>query len=179
MGSQCASATSHHCLDDQDNCPYLSTAEELTEFVKDNLAEGGVFYTAALPLCYTEVKPDPARHDEHFYAPLPSVFQTPAGLLTIRNVQKVITAASAITSLSESGLDLARLTHIAIRRTPQDLTGLGRISGLVTTGDYCKEIELRFQGAPPPLYDLSLIKLKSTGIIRSDAPGTTPQGSTS
>ena len=90
-------------------------------------------------------------------------------MLTIRNVHKDITAASAITALSESGLDLARLTHIAIRRTPQDLTGLGRIPGLVTTGDYCMEIELRFQGAPPSLYDLTLIKLKSTGIIRSDA----------
>ena len=160
----------HHCVDSQGNCPYLGTAEELTEFVIENLAEGGVFYAAGLPLCYTEVKPDPERHEEPFYSPLPPVFQTPAGLLSIRNVHKDITADSAITTLEESGLDLSRLTHIAIRRTPQDLAGLGRIPGLVATGDYCMEIELRFQGPPPPLYDLSLTKLKNKGIIRSEAP---------
>ena len=160
----------HHCLDGQGNCPYLGTIEELTEFVRDNLAEGGIFYAAGLPLCYTEVKPDPDRHDEPFYAPLPSVFQSPAGLLTIRNIHENTTAEAAITALSEAGLDLARLTHTAIRRTPQVLTGIGRIPGLVATGDYSKEIELRFQGAPPPLYELSFTKLKSSGMIRNNAP---------
>ena len=33
------------------------------------------------------------------------------------------------------------------------------------------EAELRFQGSPPPpLYELSLVKLKTKGLVRSEAP---------
>ena len=38
--------------------------------------------------------------------------------------------------------------------------------------DYGMEIELRFQGEPPPLYELSLVKLKTRGLVRNDAEET-------
>ena len=160
----------HHYTDEHGNCPYTGTVEELRLFISANLAEGGVFYAAGLPLCYTEMKPDPEKHDGPFYPPLPEVFQTPAGLITIRKVHTSITVDSALTTLAESGLDLARLTHIALRRTPKDLTLLGRVPGQVLDEDYGMEIELRFQGGPPPLYDLSLNQIKNRGLIHVDAP---------